>query len=411
MISRRAWAVFILAAALAASISGDEIRTAVSDLRLDRVYFPFGEELHVYPHSPIVILHDTDTVYTGYIEHSWLGVSVSFPTDGFFDTLVLDPLEAVIIPAAVDSAARISLGTYISDLELITDSVPDPRVELVTYDDAKSLLDDFSSGLLDGVITLNDLAARPENVTTISHALPYLVALVPNVGRACNEQGQLTTSLYYRFDDSRLAVTFDGDQVSMVNRLLPEVDSAAPAGRLYAYDPDRGRTLFDHLTSRPGELRIYSGNPALDGVAHYFADIIARDRCPVQLVQNRRDADIRVEFIPFSESLPSSAVYSVYHTLVTDSVPGTPANEHVRRLGVELRVIESAARYEDYHRHLDIAARIMSEDLGVFPLFRPTVFLHAHKRLQNVGFDPDGRLDFSSAVIVQLPQPVEEQAR
>jgi len=411
MISRHLLAVFILTAAFVASSSGEEIRTQVSDLRLGRLYFPLGEEVHVYPHSPFIVLRSVDTVYSGYIEHSWLGVSVSFPTDGFLDTLVLDSLEAAIIPAAVDGAARISLGTNVAGPQLLADSVMSARVELATYQDERSLLDDLSSGLLDGVITLSDLAARPENVTTIYHALPYLVALVPNAGRACNEQGQLTTSLYYRFDDSRVAVTFDGDRVSMVNRLVPLTNIAAPAGRLYAYDPGRGRALFDRLTPHPAEIRLYSGNPLLDGVAHYFADIIARDRCQVQLTRSRRDADIRVDFVPFSESLPSSAVYFVYHTLVTDSLPGAPANEHIRRLGVELGMIESAIRYGDYYRHLDIAGRIMSEDLGVFPLFRPTVFLHSHKRLQNAGFDQDGRLDFTSAVIVELPQASEEQTQ
>jgi len=411
MISRHAWAVFILAAALAASITGDEIRTQISDRRLGRLYFPLGEELHVYPHSPLAVLRGADTVYCGYIEHSWLGVSVSFPTHGFLDSLVLDSLEVVITPARVDSTAHVTIGTHIAGLQLLADSVWDARLELATYRDERSLLDDFGSGLLDGIITLSDRAARPENVTTISHALPYLVVLVPNVGRAGNEQGQLTTSLYYRFDDSRLAVTFDGDRVSMINRLVPDVGSVAPAGRLYVYDPGRGRALFDRLTPHPAEIRLYSGNPSLDGVAHYFADIISRDRCRVQLTQNRRDADIRVDFVPFSESLPSSAVYFVYHTLVTDSLPGAPANEHIRRLGVELGMIESAVRYEDYYRHLDIAGRIMSDDLGVFPLFRPTLFLHSHKRLQNAVFDQDGRLDFRSAVIVELPQPVKETAQ
>jgi hypothetical protein len=401
--------IVFLEVALAASISGQEIRTQVSDLRLGRLYFPFGEELHVYQHSPFVVLRGEDTVYGGHIEHSWLGVSVSLPTDGFFDTLRLDSLEVEITPARVDSTARVTIGTNVAGLQLLTDSVPNARIELGVYDDERSLLDDFNSGLVDGIITLSDLTARPDNVTTICHNLPYLVALVPNMSRACNAQGQLTTSLYYRFDDSRLAVTFDGDRVSMVNRLVPVVDSAAPAGRLYACDPSRGRALFDGLTPRPVKILIYSGNPLLDGVALYFADIISRDRCQVQLTENRREADIRVDFLPFSQSLPSSAVYAAYHMLVTDSVSGSPANEHLRRLEVELTMVESAVRYDDYYRHLAIAGRIMSEDLGAFPLFRPTLFLHSHKRLQNVGFDRDGRLDFRSAVIVELPQPVEER--
>ena len=96
--------------------------------------------------------------------------------------------------------------------------------------------------------------------------------------------------------------------------------------------------------------------------------------------------------------------------MVIDSVADLAANEHLRRIAAELRYVEAPSRLEDYYRHLRNAGRIMSDDLGLFPLFRPTIFLHTHRRLQRLGFNDDSQLDLSSCVLLDLPRPPQESA-
>ena len=385
-----------------------ELGTAADGSRLDRLYFPVGEESHVYRYAPLTAFRGDSSIYRGYVEHAWQGVSVSLPTDGFFDSLPLDSLRFMIETASIDSFATVVVGTDIDDLALLAELPNNRRVELerFEYGHREVMFDGLHAGHLDGVIT-QDLTPNAEDIVTISHPLPYLAVIMPNVGREINFQGQLTTSLYYRFNKFRLLLCFDGDQVQMANRLTVLGDSRTsdPAGRLFGYNPERGRQLFEGLAFRPSQLNLQADHPALDRLAHFFADIISRDRCSVAMTDDRRSADVRLEFVPLSESIPSAAIYRLFYQLVTDSLPGRVANEHLRRIGAELRFVESPPHPEDYYRHLDIAGRIMMEDLGVLPLFRPTLFLHTTKHLQNVRFDADGRLDFSRALLVDLPEP------
>ena len=392
---------------LGLAVQAGELDTSVTRYSMDRLYFPVGEESHVYEHARFTIFHDTDSIYTGLIDHAWQGVSVSESTNGFFDTASLDACEVVIETAKIDSAAQVIIGTDIKDLVLLAGPEPGDRVKLERFARYEPMFDGFFHDALEGIITFQDLSPRAEAIVTTPLPLPYLVAMIPNVGEKSNYQGQLTTSLYYRSNRFLLSLNFDGDQIQMVNRwTIPrDQQGAEPGGRLYPYSPDRGRRLFLEMTYQPSRVAVYTGNRALDGLGHFFADIISRDRCPVELTSVPGAADIRLEFIPWSDSIPATTVYALYHQLVTDTVPGLAANEHVRHIAAELRFVESPLRPEDYYRHLAIAGRIMIEDLGVFPLFRPTLFLHSHKRLQNIQFDADGRLDFSEAILVHLPKP------
>jgi hypothetical protein len=389
--------------------ANDAVTTTVLMSRDSRLYFPVGEEALVYAHAPFILFAEQDSILSGYIEHAWEGIAISRPLGAAVDSLDPTHLRAVIVPAAVDSQATINIGTDIEQLLLLIENDSLNRVAIIPYKDSREMQEDFFGGLLDGMISFRDLDPKPAEIATTTYPLPYLAALVPNVGRECNYQGQLTTSLYYRFDSSHLAISFDGDQIEMVHRFpLENGSDSTRAGRPYAYSPERGRGLFEAMTNRPDSLSIYPGTPSLDGVAHFFADLIARDRCRVKFASSSARADLRVEFIPVSRSIPSMTVYALYYHLTLDSLPGMLASEQVRRIAAELRYVESPTLPAEYYRRLDIAGRIMTDDLGIFPLFRPTVFLHRHKQLQNVVVTEDSELDFSRAVLVRLPAPPKE---
>jgi MarR-like DNA-binding transcriptional regulator SgrR of sgrS sRNA len=97
--------------------------------------------------------------------------------------------------------------------------------------------------------------------------------------------------------------------------------------------------------------------------------------------------------------------------MVRDSLSGTPPGEYLRRIELELAQHRTSFSPAGSSRHLETVSRIMAEDLGLFPLFRPTLYIHTHKRLRNVVLTPDGRVDCDSAIKVWLQQPLSGVAR
>jgi hypothetical protein len=276
---------------------------------------------------------------------------------------------------------------------------------LLRQDHRDDLEYDFHLGALDAIISFSDLSPRPEGVVTLSQPLPYIVVMIPNVGREANYLGQLTTSLYYRLGRDQIDLCFDGDRVEWINRLVESRGDTVGdrSARLFAYDPERGSSLFGHMTYPSKRIVLHSGNPALEGTVHYLADVISRDRSQVVLSDSRKEGDVHLEFVPISATVPSTTIYNLFYQLAADTLAERTANEHVRRIAAELRYVESPRQPDDYYRHLEIAGRIMIEDLGVFPLFRPTLFLHHHKHLQGVAITDDGAFDLSRAYLIRLP--------
>jgi hypothetical protein len=400
------WIGVIVALGISAAlaVNAAEWRTQSFELRRDRLYFPAGEEALIFANSPFSILRNNDTVFTGLIEHSWEGVSASGLMHGCLDTLPLTNLEVVIAQAETDSTQTITVGADLSELALRSNALDNSRVSWKTYKNGAALREDFAAGLLDAIVMLSDLDPRPADGTTLSSPCPFIAVMVPQVGREFNYHGELTTSLYYRFDNSRIALCFRGDEVDRVNRLTQSPTGNPALPRWYDFDPARGKKLFDRMSRRPSRVRLYSGHTVLDGLTRYFADILSRDRCVVELTSDRSLADMSVEFIPYSETSPLTAIDTLVHRMTGDAVGGSAPAEYLQRINQELSRLETAPLLEDSSRCFETVSRIMAEDLGVFPLFRPTVFVHAHKRLRNTALNPSGLVDFSKAMKVRIPE-------
>ncbi|RKX24945.1 MAG: hypothetical protein DRP45_07075 [Candidatus Zixiibacteriota bacterium] len=394
-----------------------QVECDILQCKLDRLYFPVGEEALVFEHAPFVILTGTDTVYQGRVDHAYEGISVSTPVEGFFDTLSLDSLKVVIETAAIDSSATIAIGTDIIGLDLLSPNRQiaesyAPTVTLRQYEHRSQMMQDFRSGFLDGYLSFECPGASTEGICTLQHMLPYIVALVPNVGRQCNLSGQLTTALYYLYDPARLSLYFDGS-VQAVNRFnLHSAKSNILHSnnyRLFPYAPGRGKSLLSRLSFPPDSLSICASTRSLGRTAHYFADILAQSFFRVRLDTDRDNANIYVEYIPVSKSVPSTSMFALYHKLVQDTVGGIAASEQVRLISHYLDYVARASEKgegtvsSDYYAYLDRAERVMIEELGVFPLFQPIVIFSAYKSLRNVRFDNDGFLDLSEAFKVVMP--------
>ena len=387
------------------TVGAAEWRAATFELRQDRLYFPVGEEAFIFESSPFTLVKNGVTIFSGVVEHSWEGVSVSARTGGVLDTLSLDGVEAVMMQAEIDSGATIVIGSDLGNLVRPMDSTDAGSARWVAYDDVAAMEDDFAAGMLEAVVTFSAFGFRSGDRGTLSSPSPYVAVIIPNVGRRINHRGELSTSLYYRFDENLLALCFRGDEVCFTKSLFPSSDDTVGRRRWYDFDPSRGKKLLERMSPRPSRVNLYSGNSTLDVLARCFADILSRDRCVVEMTGERRDADLYIDFIPYQENSPLTAIDTLLSLLRRDAVVDTRPYEYLQRIEAELAQLRTSISSPDSARHLETVGRIMAEELGVFPLFRPTLYVHTHKRLRNVVVLPDGSIDCSAAVILRLPAP------
>ena len=376
-----------------------------------RLYFPVGEESYVYEFAPLTILLDSSVIEESGIEHSWLGISVSDRLSdslaSILDTIPLNRIAAVIEAAPIDSAAVITFGTDIMGLASLLQLGNNPRVTIREYAYRPGMLEDFNTGTLDACLSFSNLSVSAD-CDSLSSPAPFIATLIPNIKRDCNQEAKLTTSLYYRYDASRLPLVFAGDKPLMQNRLhiYHRDDEDTDPGRWFPFDPRRGRELVASCTAPSSlGLSLYYGHDTLEKLALFFADILARDRCKVELTRNRAQADLYMDYIPVSTNLPSVSLYTLYQRLAADSLSGHAVNENVRQMAAYFRFVESAPDEEEYYRNLEAAEQVAIDDLGVFPLFRPTLYLAVHRDIRQLRFTDDGALDTFSMRRVILPTP------
>lgn len=370
--------------------------------RLDRLYFPIGEEEGIYRNATFTIMQGDSAIYHSFIEHSWYGTAASFPTGHFFDTIRLADLQAELVPAEVDSGAPFTVGFEPALARLFTDTLGSEKMHAESYGDPAMMWEDLAAGQLDGAVSLHDNRPSGNDGPVISSPWPFVVALVPNLRRACNAEGKLTTSLFYRFDPGRLDLVWDGDA-------LPVYESGPPAlHRLwsqppYAYSPATGRTLLTLVKNLPPVVKLYHDGPMLRTAAWFFGDILAQDHIRVEFVERRADADVYIEFVPVSVILPALSVHDLRYELSRDTLAGSAPAETVAQIGHTLDYLANMTSVDEYFRTIQQAERRLSEDLGVFPLFYPMYYFHARPNLRGVTFNPNGRLDFSHAYRLVLP--------
>ena len=74
------------------------------------------------------------------------------------------------------------------------------------------------------------------------------------------------------------------------------------------------------------------------------------------------------------------------------------------------RFVEQPLNEEDYYRNLEAAERLAIDELGAFPLFRPTLFMTVHKHIGGLEFGIDGRLESTDMIRIDLPGTESERA-
>jgi len=414
----------LVAAAIAAApaVSAGDLECEILQYKLGRLYFGAGQEANVFAGCPFVLFHGPDTVYAGVVEFSYPGVSISRPTFGFTDTLALGEHRAVILAARADTTSPVTIGCYgIHPFELLrdhpefesldsveigvaVDSTANGNPVVFSSDEPFTMAWDYESGRHDGFFSASMF---PESMrgfaSMVSSGAPFIAVLVPNLSSEINKDGFVTTSLYYRFSVDRLWPTFfQSEAPSTINRLYL---ADGTAGRAFPYDIDKGRQLLSKNRNLPNRLKIGVLNPRLESIAKYFADILSRDRVRVEVRMNDPEADLLLTFVMIDWEDPVASLHDVYSILAQ----GKPDDKSVKEtLTIVGNYIYSARQADDvstlFH-YCRLADRTMQHELGVFPLFRPSIYFLAGKHLKNIRFDRSGYLDLDGLTRISLPVP------
>jgi len=407
--------------------SSAEIRCPVLQYRMDRLYFPVGEEADIYRDHLFVIYRGDSLAYKGLIENSLPGVSYSYPTGNAFDSLDEQPLTAVIETAAIDSASPITIGIsefpFVSGIRFLPDlfptdsslgdSVP-PRTasgnELVIrkFDTYTEMIIAFESGELDAMLAYRRYDALGAREKSISAPAPYIAAIIPDLTKSSNDRGLLTTSLYYRFNPEMPELVFNGDDIIPYDCLYP-ADSGCT--RIFGYDPEKGRLLINLLEKHPDKLTINVNDTKLIKMAEYFADILSRDKIRTGVQYNGDKYDINLTFIPLEFNDSATGMNYALDLLGIDDKSDKPARETAKIIGnyIELGRLANNTSGREYYYNL--ADRGFKEDIGLFPLFRPTLYLTARDVLKGASFDSDGFIDLHCLYLVKSLNPRTEWNR
>ncbi len=370
---------------------------------LDRLYFGHGLEAGVYRNCRFAIAKGDKAVYFGCVESSHQGVSYSYPTGGFFDTLAVDSVTVLIEPVEIDTATNIVLGDVNALLISPEQSPTDPedtRVLLKHYASRFEMISDFESGVIDGCFSFHRYRPLNSSIRLDSTPAPYFVALLPNPGRPCNEQGFLITSLYYRFDQAQLTLLFEGDNARPFNCLTYHADDCL---RHYRYDPEAGRTLLAQLKPRPDTVAIGGPHRQLSKVTGYFGDVLARNQIKVRQVLDTGSADIFCAVIPLKQGDALHSLDHIYGLLVRDTIAGGNMNQQLAIIGDHLAAARETTDPDLREHYCRLAESGLRDDIGVYPLFRPMVYFAHREELSRFSFDPTGLPDFSQLIRIHVP--------
>ncbi len=403
---------------LAAASQAEARSTEVDILKLHhgRVYFDAGTERYIFTDHSWLITCGNDTIAGGRIERSFDGLSYGRIDPGT-QIVSSDSCRAQIAVARIDTTSTISVGLVesapLTDWLVLSCDRSDTTGSLsMALDTARSvavrsfasqlsMVLAFERGEIDGMISSEQPAdlAVPFNQRTA--AAPYYFALIPNPASRATTDGLLSTSLYYRFDDRRLHDLYDGSAPSLYTGLYW---SQRAAMRPYEYSPSTGRHLLARMTSPVRRVGLAYEYDLLRPLAEYFGDLLSRDRIRVALDRELPEPDLRFAAIPLYSERPWQSMEVISHILAQDTSAFSREAELVRQTFERLALV---ARFYDQPQGRTYLARAeqgLIDDLGVFPLFRPTLFVITSPNIVGVVVTPEGRVDLCNANKLIAPQ-------
>ncbi len=420
-----------------------EIRAKILQEKLGRLYFSAGKDEDVWPGCRWRAYRDsTDTIKSvceGRIAESYEGVSISDSILNFATPLTsssvakieaADTLSALTIGvSSSDHLKQLVLGDCIQVYE--ADSVRNRRYE------TNELLSEYStqsgvalksldmSGSAFGNLPVRimvlpvdivkplDLAPWPfdtihfqityESQCLIGtnggrHPSPYFVALIPNISRPINRNAILTTALRYRIDTSQINNAFEFESVPQLS-FLPGVHSYSA----YTTDITKAKKLLKENKTAGASVSIDTYSPTLKSTSRYLQGTLTQAGYATTTVGWNEPADLRLAILPIYSDSPWVALREVLTSIAKDTIAKDKANQPVRLAD---QLLNDALATSDSTRRIQLLERVdrmLMEDIGAFPLFRPIIYVCAKEEIRGIKFDKDGRLDLRSIYRLKLP--------
>ncbi|MBU8932768.1 MAG: hypothetical protein KOO62_02060 [candidate division Zixibacteria bacterium] len=395
---------------LPGATASEELRAHAIQCRHDRLYFDRGVEDRVLRHCRFVIMRESEPVYEGCIETSALGISYSYPTSGYTDSLDLDSITIILNPAPIDSLSAIVVG-YCGPIDILTGGFNPTRaiyneLSFREYDSEFEMLLDFEAGRLDVIIGFREMRPAIACRTIAGTMAPFYVALVPNLSRLQKDRALITTSLYYRFDPTRMSLIFEGQAPLPYNCLTwygrTRLEQACL--RPYPYDPELGRLLLRQLRPKPRTLSLGATHPVFDAALHYYADILSRERIRITVESDLTEADIRLIPVPLMEGNATASLEYLQCLLSKETPPENDVSETLQIIGDYLRSARrtSDSTVADYYCNL--AELSLRDDIGILPLYRPTVYAATTESITGWRSDNSGVICIEDLIKIILPR-------
>jgi len=404
---------------------GKEVEGSVLQYKLNRLYFSSGLEDFIYPDCKFVVYRGRVVLSYGLIEFSQPGVSVSYPLDHPFEGKNLERLKVLIDAVDVDTLAPIQIGA--AEFKSLPTSTDFPtrdfpplhviytlhpvsnmfmtnsgsQLNFMLYESLFEMALDFSGGGLDGFFSYGKPRSPAEGAASISTPANYYAALIPNISRDFNHGGMLTTALYYRFDPDKSYVYFTGDSVTPQTQLYA-CDSTGR--RAYDHNPEDGRRLIQSVRNRPDHLALAVFDSQLQQTGAYFADILSRDKVRTRLTSDWYEGDLYLCFVPLDPNNALRSLKYIYDITSSDTIPDRQINQTIAIIGKYIESAENAASEQIRNYYIGKIDRSFKEDIGVFPLYRPTIYFVANHNLQGYMFDPDGYMDLKMLSKIMRPE-------
>ncbi|MFH1687467.1 MAG: hypothetical protein ABIE70_08105 [bacterium] len=407
--------IFLIPASVA---HGEWIECDLLQVRSNRAYFSAGCDDYVFPGSRWLCFCAGDTVAAGSIEQSIPGVCFSQPIDTpliglrdsscAFSVESADRLDSADLSAyftfhQIDSATA---SFFATDRPESDDSLHPAAIDFsaCSFVGTRPAADamNLSPGCHVGYLEWPQSGVFDRQ---LSSPAPFVAVMIPNLAKPCHRDGLLTTALYYHLSEHNLWICWDGSEATMAPSLTV-FDSTAV--RQFPYDPQAGRQLL--LMNQPADNTVTvspAGNELLP-MMRFLGDFLARSQIRVKQA-DQSEADIDLVWLPVDVDNPSRLLEQIRRRL---SVNQPHYRNQREALDIVAGYLDSARRMQDQRDHfLHLAEQVLIRDLGVFGLFRPTVYAYTTPELQGLRFDNSGRLDVGNLVCLTLTPAMEEAMR
>ena len=373
-------------------VSAGQVETTIIKYDEGRLCFPYGENDLIFPGCPFTIFQNSDSLYSGYIDGTLMTASETEPIRFDLDSAALEQYTVKITPAELDSGL-VNIGLIEQDnYQLFT---PTDFNGFKSYDSYDEMLLAYESGGIDAILSFDKNDLRLEDSDILSFPSTHYVALIPSYNRAGVNPSTLSTALYDYFNVELFDIYYEGEIADPFYCHIPELQNCS---RIYDYDPIKGKQLLKAFDNYAINITADGNITQLNSTIRYFKDILSRHRV------NTRSSDTLSLYLKFFRI---DRIDDIIQFVESSSQMGLQSNptykEYLDLVKNYVELYQATGDESSQQDYLSKINRTLIEDLGIFPLFRPTVYFSYKDNIKGVGLDENGYLDLNNLRRIIMP--------